>query len=427
MGQQTPEQSTMQPSEPDSFFQTRGFKIGLLTAFGIGVLVLAGILRNVTTPIVIALVIAYVLDPVVLALERLKLPRAVGVTLVYVALLAVLVLIGATLGPAIYRQAAKLPGYVEQASRKLGLVEMVEGEQDKAEPETPSSPESEQPEAPAAAEAPEPASSPPDVSLEEPVADTQEPDSEEGLLATAREIVNQNLDKIAVKALAVFRAVVTQIAGSVGRIIGTATQIVLVFIYTFFFLLSLHPGLQKAKEYLPGRYRQRILDIVGKLDRAYSNFFRGRLIICLCSGALTSVGLWICGIPFWLLIGMTVGILGVIPFVGVMVGLIPALLLAVLMGGWNTVIGVLVVFAVVQAIEPLLTPIILSRGMKLHPLTILIGLLVGAELFGMFGAVIAVPLTSTAKILGREFLLPPLKELAEEEPKPASGQETDTT
>jgi len=407
-----------------SFLQTRGFKIGLLVASGLGLLVLAGILRDVTTPILIALIIAYVLDPVVLMLERLRIRRMVGVCLVYVAFLGVIVLIIATLVPGIYREIIKLPGYVEQVSQSIGLVQTKPAVEEQAELEALAEalgiPTEEQ--APAAEPGEEPAAAP-----EEPVAPAASPpqdepaDEAEGWLDTAQEMARQNLDKIAVKVLAFFKAAIVQIAGSVGQIVGAVTQIVLVFIYTFFFLLGLHPGMAKINGYLPGRYRDQILKVTGKLDQAYSNFFRGRSIICLCSGVLTSAGLWMCSIPFWLLIGMTVGVLGIIPFVGVMVGLIPALLLGVLIGGWKTMIGVLVVFAVVQSIEPLLTPLVLSRGVKLHPVTILIGLLVGAELFGVFGAVIAVPLASTAKILAEEFLLPPLRELADEEPAPPHG------
>jgi len=230
------------------------------------------------------------------------------------------------------------------------------------------------------------------------------------------EAARPHLDKIAVKALSFFRTAVERVAASIGEVIGTLVQVVLVFIYTFFFLLGLHPFYGRVRAYLPGRYRDEIVRIVGRLDSAYSNFFRGRVIVALCSGVLTSVGLWIVGIPFWLLIGMTVGVLGIIPFVGVLLGLIPAVILGFLTGGWGTVIGVLIVFALVQLIEPILTPLVLSHGLKLHPVTILIGLLVGGKLFGMFGAVISVPLVSTAKILSEEFLLPPLRELAEEEP-----------
>jgi len=366
----------------------------MLALTGVALLVAAALLRSVTTPILVSLVIAYILDPLVLWLERLKLRRSVAVVAVYIAFLGVIALVLITVVPPVYRQVSKLPGFVERVTSQVQLP-------------APALPEEETPQA-----GEQPAAQSDSAPTEEPAA----PAASEGFIRTAVEAARPYLDKIAVKALSFFRTAVERVAVSIGEVIGTLVQVVLVFIYTFFFLLGLHPFYGRVRAYLPGRYRDEIVRIVGRLDTAYSNFFRGRVIVALCSGALTSVGLWIVGIPFWLLIGMTVGVLGIIPFVGVLLGLIPAVILGFLTGGWGTVIGVLIVFALVQLIEPILTPLVLSHGLKLHPVTILIGLLVGGKLFGMFGAVISVPLVSTAKILSEEFLLPPLRELAEEEP-----------
>jgi len=373
-------------------FHSRRFRIALLVAAGVLLLVLGGWLREVTTPIVVALVIAYVLDPVVVLLERAGVRRWAGVALVYALFLVVIGLVLVAVIPPVYGQVSKLPGYVEQVAERLGLARLVR--------------EEEPPEA-----------EPPALGAEPEVEEMPEGAPPTGdILETIKTAARQNMGKIAVRALAVFRSGVQRATASIGRILSALTQVALVFIYTFFFLLGLHPFYEKVRGHLPGRYREEIVRVVGRLDRSYAAFFRGRIIVCLCSGVLTSVGLWICGIPFWLLIGMTVGVLGIIPFIGVLIGLIPAVLLALLTGGWQTTLGVLVVFAAVQAIEPVLTPLILSRGLQLHPVTILIGLLVGGRVFGLFGAVIAVPLASTAKILGEEFLLPPLRELAEEQP-----------
>jgi len=392
MAQGEPDASAQSAGAP--IFRRRSFRIGLLVVVGLAIFALAGWLREVTTPIVLALVIAYVLDPVVLFLERMRMPRWLGVTVVYVCFLAVIGLVLVTVIPPVYGEARKLPGYVERVADSLGLSYLLhEGE---AEPAV----AAEEPAAPA----------PPAEQVAPPEAGAGD------LLETIQTAARQNMDKIALKALAIFKTGVQHASTSIGQIVGTLTQVLLVFIYTFFFLLGLHPFYGKVKEHLPGRYRDEILRVVGRLDRSYAAFFRGRIIVCICSGVLTSVGLWICGVPFWLLIGMTVGILGIIPFIGVMVGLIPAVLLALLTGGWQTMIGVLIVFAVVQAIEPLLTPLVLSKGVQLHPVTILIGLLVGGRIFGLFGAVISVPLASTVKILSEEFLLPPVRELAKEEP-----------
>jgi len=388
-----------------TFFHTRRGRVWTLVAVGIALLVAAALLRSVTTPILVSLVIAYVMDPVVMLLERLRMRRWVAVTIVYVALLGVLALVLVTVVPPLYRQASKLPAFVDHLAGQLKLPAPEEGGPplpDAAQPEATKPADQPAEPAPAAAGA-QPA----------PATDQAAPTSGEGadqelpsnLLQTALAAVRPHMDQIAVSALKFFRTAVERVLSSIGEVIGTLVQIVLVFVYTFFFLLGLHPFYHRVNAYLPGRHRAEIVRILQRLDSAYSSFFRGRLILALTSGVLTSIGLWIVGIPFWLLIGMGVGVLGVIPVV----------LLGALTGGWGSVIGVLIVFAVVQMCDPILTPLVLSHGVKLHPVTILIGLLIGGKVFGMFGAVISVPLVSTVKILSEEFLLPSLKELAQEE------------
>ena len=371
-----------------SFFRTRHFRVWMLVLVGLVLLVLTALLRSVTTPILFSLVIAYILDPVVRGLERVRIRRWLAVAMVYLALMGILAFVLVTVVPPVYRQASRLPGFVDRVAGQLKVPAAEDGAA-----ETPEAPPSEP------APAPEGGAT---------------PGLPSNLLQTAIKAARPHMDQIAVSALKFFREAVQRVLASIGEVIGTIVQVILVFVYTFFFLLGLHPFYERVKGYLPGRHRDEILRILGRLDKAYSSFFRGRLIVALTSGVLTSIGLWIVGIPFWLLIGMGVGVLGIVPFVGVLVGLIPALLLGALTGGWGMVIGVLAVFAVVQLVEPVLTPLVLAHGVKLHPITILIGLLVGAKVFGMFGAVVAVPLVSTAKILSEEFLLPPLRELAEE-------------
>jgi sporulation integral membrane protein YtvI len=367
-----PEQSHENP-----LLRSRQFKIGVLVVAGLLFLVGAAWLRSVTTPILVALIIAYVLDPLVLRLEKLRLPRWGAVTLVYVCFLGALAGTLLAVVPPVVRQAQKLPGYVEELSKQFS-------NPDKEESDVDTTPKAENP--------------------------------PESLTDRLKESLRENADEVADRTVAFLRQALEQAVVTIRDVISILLQTALVFIFTFFFLLGLHPFYKRVRRHLPGRYRDEILRVTQRLDQSYSNFFRGRLTICVTSGVLTSVGLLIVGIPFWLLIGMMVGVLGIIPFVGVMLGLIPALTMGFLIGGWQMALGVAIVFAVVQSLEPLLTPIVLSRGMRLHPVTILIGLLVGGRLFGLFGAVISVPLVSTVKILSEEFLLPPLRELAEEEP-----------
>jgi len=318
-------------------------------------LLLAAWLRGVTTPLVVALAIAYILDPLVVRLEGMGLKRWIGVSLVYAAFLLAMALILAAVIPPALRQVSRFPAWVEARFPEVQLPRPGD-----AEPQ---------------GDAPAPAAetngvAPADTALERAGEQSGGPGGD--LLDAAVEVARRNAGKIAARLLAFARDTFQHVTAMLTGAVGALLRVGLVFVYTFFFLLGLARFKETVQSHLPGRYRPEILRIVGRLDAAYSAFFRGRALICLCSGVLTSIGLWICGIPFWLLLGMGVGVLGVIPFIGVLLGLIPALGLAIAIGGWHTALGVAVVFAIVQCIEPLLTPIIISRGVKLHPITVLV-------------------------------------------------------
>jgi predicted PurR-regulated permease PerM len=399
-----------------SFMHSRQFRTWMLVASGVGFVVLAALLRNVTTPILISLVIAYILDPVVLRLERLGLRRLLAVGLVYITFLGILALVFALTAPRLYREASKLPGYVGRIARQAQVSMVAPAGVGPSMAPAAGQP----PEAQAATQEPdgvEPADEQPESQPAGPAPSAQarrETQPEPTLVQTVTNMVRQGLASIAASALSSSGNVVARVVIIVQGVIGALVQVILVLVYTFFFLLGLHPFYERVKRYLPGRHRKEILRAFKRLDEAYSSFYRGRLIIAASVGVLTTLGLWGAGLPFWLLIGMTVGVLSIVPIVGILVGLVLAVTVAAFAAGWPLVIGVLAVFAALQLIEQVLTPLVLSHQVRLHPVTIVIGLLVGAEAFGVFGAIIAVPLVSTAKVMFEEFLFPTLKELADE-------------
>jgi len=199
-----------------------------------------------------------------------------------------------------------------------------------------------------------------------------------------------------------------------GFVVGAA----LAAFYLFFFLMSFDRMVVAVRRRLPGKYRGRIEDVVRRIDAAISAFLRGRLVVCAAIGVLTAVGLAIVGVPYWYLLGVVTGLAGVVPFMPIFVGLIPAVLVAWLDAGsgW-AVVGATVVFAIVQTIEGwVLTPLIQGKAVGLHPVTLTVALLVGYQVFGLFGLIAAVPLASTVKILAKELVLPRVEELADERP-----------
>ncbi|MBN2713004.1 MAG: AI-2E family transporter [Planctomycetes bacterium] len=245
-----------------------------------------------------------------------------------------------------------------------------------------------------------------------------------------RFISEDDFDKAISNGLGTVKSYLFSLAGSAGSIVTTAWQgglkgvgwlwdigllIILTPIYLAFLLNSLESGWRKFTKYIPGRIRPRMLDVIGKIDLVVSAFFRGRLLVCSAMGIFTAIGFAIVGVRFGVLFGLLIGLLSFIPFLNIL-GLVPALLTC-----WmaeftlNEYIAVMVVYAVGQALDPLLTSLVLGKDLELHPVTILLSLFVCSALFGFFGMLLAVPLVAALKILAREFLLPSMEALAREE------------
>jgi predicted PurR-regulated permease PerM len=203
--------------------------------------------------------------------------------------------------------------------------------------------------------------------------------------------------------------------GTVKNFLG---YVLLVPVYTFFLLLSLSDLRERARALLPGRYRARILDVLTKIDRAVAAFFRGRVLIGIGKGFLIWLGLAIVGVRFSFFIGMGAGLLSIIPFVGPLVGGALSLVLAYEGTGsyLGRAVGVLVTFSAAEALEAAAFPVVIGRETGLHPLALILALFAFGNLFGLFGVLLAIPIACVVKILFVEFVLPELRELAQEEP-----------
>lgn len=189
-------------------------------------------------------------------------------------------------------------------------------------------------------------------------------------------------------------------------------------LYVFFFLLQIDQIVATVRRYLPAAQKDRIVRISSQIDRILSAFFRGRLIVCLVKGIVTAIGLFLLDVPFWLPLGFSAGFLSLIPYIGVYVSLVPAVLLSWFEHeSYGQVIGILAWYGAMEAVEGfVLIPKFLGKEVGLHPLTIVVTLVIFGKLFGFFGVLLSVPLAAVTKILAQEFILPVIIEFAESDP-----------
>jgi predicted PurR-regulated permease PerM len=180
-----------------------------------------------------------------------------------------------------------------------------------------------------------------------------------------------------------------------------ATNLAIIPIYLFFFLLSRGEPTSKLGEHLtflsPG-VRADVVFLVREFVGIVVSFFRGQILIGLIMGVLLALGFSLVGLKFGLFIGLALGVLNIVPYLGTIVGLAVALPLAFFQpdGGWALVGLVLLVKIIVQAIESwILTPKIMGDRTGLHPVAIIFGILFwGTALNGVLGMVFAIPLTA---------------------------------
>ncbi len=149
----------------------------------------------------------------------------------------------------------------------------------------------------------------------------------------------------------------------------------------------------------PRRAQPLVAELAGHVNRAVGGYLRGQLLIALSIGVLTTIGLAILGIPLALGLGFLAGAFNIVPYLGAFIAVTPAILLALPLG-WTKVLGVIAIFIAVNQLEGhLFAPVILSRTTDLHPATVLISILVGAELLGLLGVFLAVPAGALIKLL----------------------------
>ena len=190
----------------------------------------------------------------------------------------------------------------------------------------------------------------------------------------------------------------------VGALFGWAVAPV----YFAFFLLTPDWKARDFGDHLPFLKQETRRDVVYLLEEFVKTivvFFRGQLVIATLQGLLFAIGFTAVGLQFGFLLGLVLGFLNIIPYLGSMVGLAVTLPLAYFQpdGGWMTVVGVLVAMSVVQLIEGyLLTPRIMGDRTGLHPMVIIVAVFFwGSALGGILGMILAIPLTAFAVVFWR--------------------------
>ena len=338
--------------------------IGILILLAISVWLLYKI-KIIFPPLVLALLVIYLLNPLISRLVARGMPRPIAAIFVFVAALAAAILIGVAVFPFIARQVdqfredwpafrGKVVNYVQDTSHSIENRFGIEIDTSK-------------------------------VSC---------------LLGDAQQVDGENCD-------AVTREIQQQVSAQTGRItaIGlTVLESLVIFVLSpllaLYLLIDL-PHLQRdALHLFPESYRDEAADLGSKIGRAVGGFFRGQLFVALTVGVLSAVGFKIVGLPFWALIGAIAGFFNLIPLVGPFIGGAVGFLVGTVSVGVGLGIKAAIVELIVQQLDNhIISPMVMRRTVQVHPAAVVLALLAGGTIAGFWGVLLAVPTVAVAKLL----------------------------
>jgi predicted PurR-regulated permease PerM len=212
---------------------------------------------------------------------------------------------------------------------------------------------------------------------------------------------------------------------------STVVALVTVFVLVFLMVLQGPKLLGAWLEALPDRRRERVRRVAADCSRAVVGYMTGNLVISVIAGLLTYVVLWIMGVPYKGVVALFVGFADLIPLVGATLGAVVAIVVAAL-HSLPAAIVVLVFFILYQQFENhVLQPVIMSRTVELSALSVLVSILLGVELLGFLGALLAIPVAGIVNVIARDLYdgyrgrLEPEPTIGSDE-IPASGQSAPT-
>jgi len=302
------------------------------------------LIREVVALVFISVVAAAALDPFVDYLQKHKVPRALSIVMIYLVVLSLFSIVVVLLIPPVSEQvgqlARNLPAYYEKVA--LGFNSLRDG------------------------------------------TNTDVP-------ATLPEALSGLSTNLASATSGLF----STLTGIFGGLISFLSFLVITF-----YLLVQKDGLKFFLRYLaPPQHQDYIMGLIDRVEKRVGMWLRGQLILCLIVGLAVYLGLTILGVKYALLLGVIAALTEIIPYVGPFIGAIPGIFIA-FSDSLTKVILVVVVYFIVQQLENyVLTPRVMQRTTGLNAVVVMVGILIGAKLGGIVGALLAVPVISMAEVI----------------------------
>ena len=212
-----------------------------------------------------------------------------------------------------------------------------------------------------------------------------------------------DFDKLMPKKMSAPQEMTTENMAGAIRVIGLLAGLALVPVYVFYFLLEARSIEMKWSDYLPlkeSRFKEEAVFVLQSFNDSMVVFFRGQIMVAICVGICLAIGFAIIKLPYGIIIGLSAGLLGIIPYFGVIVSTIPVLLLSLTQGNqmiggssWAPVTALGVCVLVLFLEKTFIQPRIIGDRVGMHPVAVIISVLIGTTLVGgVVGGLLAIPI-----------------------------------
>lgn len=310
--------------------------------------------KNILTPFFIGFIIAYVLDPFVDILEQSRIPRAWAIIFIYFFFLGVFFLLIFYALPVILVDLNKLIEAIPEYTKFIqDTIREIQKEYSRV-----------------------------------PI-----PDS-----------IRQVTDETIVRGESFIIFLIQGMVQGIIQLFSQSINFILAPILSFYILKEFNKLGRYALMLIPVRFRAEAAQIAGEINLAMRKFIRGNLLVALLVAILTTMGMYLIGMDFPVLLGIIVGVTNFIPYFGAIIGAIPAFFLALIKSKWLALYVLGVMFLVQQIEGNIISPKVLGDCVGLHPLVIIFALLAGGQLWGVAGLLIAIPLAAVCKILLKHII-----------------------
>lgn len=319
----------------------------------------------VITLIIIALLIVYLIGPLVTVLEKyFHIPQTVAAALVFVLFLLLIFLILYLIPPMIFREMQQLAGYIATDFRHQVIVLFQQLQELEILEDT-------------------------EILQDMEIGQTIKT-ALLGLIEQLPVYLRDWLNRISTYHIPFFR--------EIWSLLGLLFLI-------FFLLLDFNNVKSAIIKVFPPRYQGEVFHVISVTDAKVGAYLRGNVVRCTIVGVFTWLGLYLMGMPFAFTLGIIAGLLNIIHNIGPFLASLPAIFISLTPGTPHPLL-VIAIYLVIQTVDPfILTPILLGKAVDLRPITVVIAVLVGASLMGMLGIILSIPVTAVLKVLINHYYI----------------------